>query len=96
MCAVMDVLTKNMPAECKFHRPEGGYYVWLQLPAGTDAADFCDYSLKNNGATAFPGKFFSESKTNCLRIAVAYHEKAELVNATELICTALRGYLQKS
>lgn len=93
---MMDVLTKNLPPECKFLRPEGGYYVWLQLPVGTDAADFCDYSLKNHGATGFAGKFFSETKTNCLRMAVAYHEKSELVNAAELICTALHAYLQKS
>lgn len=95
MCALMDVLTKNLPPECHFHRPEGGYYVWLQLPEGTDAADFCSYSLKNHGSTAFAGKFFSESKTNCLRMAVAYHEKPELVKAAELICTALHEYLQK-
>jgi len=96
MVSLMQVLSTNLPPNCTFHRPEGGYYVWLQLPKGTDAADFCQFSLENYDATAFAGKFFSESKSNCMRMAVAFHEKEQLVQAAELICKALHEYLAKT
>ncbi|XP_059479088.1 uncharacterized protein LOC132198845 [Neocloeon triangulifer] len=91
--SMMEVLSTNLPPNCKFHKSEGGYYVWLELPCGIDASDFCDFSLKNFGATAHPGKYFSANRTNCMRLAVAYHEKAELTKAAELICKALHVYL---
>jgi DNA-binding transcriptional MocR family regulator len=35
--AMLDALTAVMPAGCRWTRPGGGFYVWLQLPHGMDA-----------------------------------------------------------
>ena len=35
--ATLDALERLMPPGCRWTRPAGGFYVWLQLPAGVDA-----------------------------------------------------------
>ncbi|XP_065352062.1 uncharacterized protein LOC135947271 [Cloeon dipterum] len=94
MLSLMEVLGENLPKSCTFHRSEGGYYIWLELPEGTDAADFCNFSAEHFKATAYAGKYFSKSKTSCMRLAVAYHVKDDLKKAAELICKALHAYLK--
>jgi 2-aminoadipate transaminase len=34
---MLDALSAVMPAGCRWTRPAGGFYVWLQLPPGLDA-----------------------------------------------------------
>jgi 2-aminoadipate transaminase len=35
--ATLDALDRLMPADCRWTRPAGGFYVWLQIPPGIDA-----------------------------------------------------------
>ena len=35
--AMVTALDELMPASCRWNVPDGGFYVWLQLPAGVDA-----------------------------------------------------------
>jgi 2-aminoadipate transaminase len=37
--SMLDALERELPDEASWNRPEGGYFVWLELPAGTSAAD---------------------------------------------------------
>ncbi len=37
---MLDCLEKELPASVKFTRPEGGLFIWVTLPDGTDAAAF--------------------------------------------------------
>ncbi len=37
--AMLDALEREFSDEASWNRPEGGYFVWLELPAGTSAAD---------------------------------------------------------
>ncbi len=37
--AMLAALERELPAEASWNRPQGGYFVWLELPAGTSAAD---------------------------------------------------------
>jgi 2-aminoadipate transaminase len=37
--AMLDALERELPDEASSNRPQGGYFVWLELPAGTSAAD---------------------------------------------------------
>jgi 2-aminoadipate transaminase len=37
--AMIAALEREFPDEASWNRPEGGYFVWLELPAGTSAAD---------------------------------------------------------
>ncbi len=37
--AMLEALERHMPGGATWSRPEGGYFVWLDLPAGTEAAE---------------------------------------------------------
>ncbi len=37
---MLDCLEKELPASVRFTRPEGGLFIWVTLPDGTDAAAF--------------------------------------------------------
>ena len=37
--AMLDALAAELPAEAAWSRPQGGYFLWLDLPAGVSAAE---------------------------------------------------------
>jgi len=57
---VLDVVRKAFPDGSYFHRPEGGYSIWGQLPKGTDIKAFYEYCEKNL-ILFTPGNTFSLS-----------------------------------
>lgn len=51
-------LRKYFPENSYFHRPEGGYSIWCELPKEIDMEEFYDYCEKNK-ILFTPGKTFS-------------------------------------
>src|SRR3954447_20531960 len=37
--AMLEALERHMPGDARWSRPEGGYFVWLDLPSGPDAVE---------------------------------------------------------
>jgi len=63
-----DELAKQIPA-AKFRRPEGGYFMWVDLPEGTDISALAD-SAEAKGAVFVKGSdFLLEDSSNSLRLA---------------------------
>ncbi|MCJ7932267.1 MAG: PLP-dependent aminotransferase family protein [Chryseobacterium sp.] len=55
---LLDVLRKSFPEGSYFHRPQGGYSIWGQLPKEVDMKKFYQYCEESN--TLFtPGNTFS-------------------------------------
>jgi DNA-binding transcriptional MocR family regulator len=57
------------PAGTRATRPEGGYFLWVELPEGCDALHIHRQALAQ-GISVAPGPIFSASHafTNCLRL----------------------------
>jgi DNA-binding transcriptional MocR family regulator len=57
------------PEGTRVTRPEGGYFLWLELPGGTDALALQRAAAKD-GISIAPGPMFSASRgfANCLRL----------------------------
>ncbi|PLM44826.1 GntR family transcriptional regulator, partial [Klebsiella michiganensis] len=53
-------LLRHLPAEVKIHHSDSGYFLWLELPAGSDAGELSARALAYNISIA-PGKMFSTS-----------------------------------
>ena len=51
-------LLRHLPAEVKIHHSDSGYFLWLELPAGSDAGELSARALAYNISIA-PGKMFS-------------------------------------
>ena len=95
MSALCCTLQEFLPVDCTFIKPEGGYFVWICLPASTDMNEFVPWCQKKYKLSAIPGSRFSLNGQyrNYLRLAIAFHSKETLVSAAETLCRALTEYL---
>ena len=73
------------PTGTRATRPEGGYFLWVELPAGCDALHLHRQALVQ-GISVAPGPIFSASHafTNCLRLNYghAWNARTEQALAT--------------
>uniref|UniRef100_A0A182NIU9 Aminotransferase class I/classII large domain-containing protein n=1 Tax=Anopheles dirus TaxID=7168 RepID=A0A182NIU9_9DIPT len=93
--AMADTLDQHLPRECSFHRPTGGYFVWIRFPPHIDCAEFNRYSMEKYSVSAIPGTRFSVSgeARNYIRLTFAFHEPAYLRRSVRAFCEAAQDYL---
>ena len=82
--AMLDALEKNF-AGATWSRPQGGYFIWLELPAGTIAKDVID---RAEGVTAVPGTDFGGAP-NTLRLAYSFVSPDEIETGIERLAAAV-------
>ena len=60
-----------MPDGVTWSRPEGGMFIWVELPDGFDAAELLPKAVEEAGAAYVPGEaFFADrSGANTLRLS---------------------------
>nr|WP_315033139.1 PLP-dependent aminotransferase family protein [uncultured Chryseobacterium sp.] len=71
---VLDVLRKSFAEGSYFHRPEGGYSIWGQLPENTDMEKFYKYCEKA-GILFTPGDTFSFSNRYSHHFRIVFAER---------------------
>jgi 2-aminoadipate transaminase len=59
--AMLEALDEHMPDEARWSRPEGGYFVWLDLPASVSASDLLQRAAEA-GVTFVRGADFYPSR----------------------------------
>ncbi|TYC62421.1 PLP-dependent aminotransferase family protein [Rhodobacterales bacterium] len=69
--AMLAALEAHMPRGTSWTRPEGGMFIWLELPAGIDAADLLTASVEKAKVAFVPGRAFHPDGTggNTLRLS---------------------------
>lgn len=68
---MLEALDAHMPKGVTWTRPEGGMFIWLELPKHIKSADLLEQSLKSERVAFVPGHaFFADgSGTNTLRLS---------------------------
>ena len=66
-------------------RPEGGYFIWLQLPAGADSREIL---ARAEGVAAVPGTEFTAA-ANCIRLAYSFAAPDEIEAGVERLARAV-------
>lgn len=82
--AMLTALEKYLPTS-KWSKPEGGYFVWLELPEGTDAKEILESA---EGVTAVLGSDFGGA-ANTIRLAYSYVSPEEIDTGIERLAAAL-------
>jgi 2-aminoadipate transaminase len=82
--AMMDALERRLP-QARWSHPQGGYFTWLELPAGTDAAEV---AKRAEGVTVVLGTDFGGAP-NTLRLAYSFVSPAEIDAGVERLAAAL-------
>jgi 2-aminoadipate transaminase len=82
--AMLAALEKHF-AGMTWSRPEGGYFVWLQLPPGTDGRAVLE---RAQGVSAVPGTEFA-STSNLLRLSYSSVAPDEIPAGVERLAAAV-------
>jgi DNA-binding transcriptional MocR family regulator len=94
--SLLGALQKHFPSGYRVTRPEGGYFVWVELPRGADALEVHRLALEQ-GISVAPGPIFSPRREfrNCLRLNYGHPWSAEneraIVKLGRIATDTLRG-----
>lgn len=90
--ALASALTEYLPEECRWARPAGGFFIWLQLPAGRDAAALLSRAIAGGIGYAPGSRFYvGEGGTQTARLAFGLYPQEQLVEAARRLGAVLRG-----
>ena len=81
-------------AGARWSNPDGGYFLWLELPAQLSAADLLA-DCERAGVTFVPGSgFFADGGGgNSARLCFSFHSVDEIADGAERLVAAARGRL---
>ena len=54
---ILSALEENFPQECKWSKPDGGMFLWVEGPKGVDMEEVYKRAIEK-GVGFVPGKFF--------------------------------------
>lgn len=95
---MVELLRAHFPPEARFASPEGGMFLWVELPPGCDALDLFHLAIKEKVAFV-PGRpFFAlGGGANTLRLNFSNSDQARLETGMARLGKCLKDYLaQKS
>jgi 16S rRNA (cytosine967-C5)-methyltransferase len=85
-------LDAHMPKDTTWTRPSGGYFVWVDLPPGTNIHELADVARPNGVGFVPAGAFFldPDAAPPALRLSFAMYSPADLTEAASRLGTAFR------
>jgi len=89
--AMIECLEKNLPGYVTWDKPRGGFYIWLQLPEGTDSAEILKKAI-DKGAVFVTGKTFDPDgkKNNNMRVSFCNTSVEAINKGIPMIAQAIR------
>ena len=90
--AMRDALEREMPEDANWSRPEGGYFMWLDFPPGTETADVLARG-EEHGVTFVAGRdFFPTGRggESSARLAFSYVSPDEISAGVARLAALLR------
>lgn len=68
--AMLETLVAEFPPGATWTRPEGGMFVWVELPSGIDAARLLERAIRDFDVAFVPGApfFFDRSRASTMRL----------------------------
>jgi len=90
--AMLDALAAEMPEGTRWSTPEGGYFLWLDLEDGVDAADLLTRATEA-GVTFVKGSDFFPNGSgghSAARLAFSYETPERIAEGVSLLASLLR------
>jgi 2-aminoadipate transaminase len=85
--AMLGALERFFPADASWSRPEGGYFLWLELPQNV-RADTLLAAAERDGVTFVKGTDFGGAP-NTLRLAFSFASPDEISTGIERLAALL-------
>ncbi|EDV28145.1 uncharacterized protein TRIADDRAFT_53439 [Trichoplax adhaerens] len=90
--AIYNAAKQYMPEGVKFNKPQGGYFMWVELPEHINAQDVLKISKQEHKiAFALGTKFSSTGRfQNYLRFSFSYYDEAALTEAMKAVAAIIK------
>ncbi len=92
--AMAGALRRHMPS-CAFLEPRGGYFVWVRLPGGVDAAQLLRRAAERHAVRFLPGTACMGG-AGCVRLSFAFYTAGEIEEGVARLGRALAEHLQEA
>lgn len=88
---MINQLKASLPGYVTFVEPRGGFYIWLQLPEGTDSTEILKLAI-NEGAVFVTGKTFDPEgkKNDCMRISYCNTSADKIKKGIPILAEAIK------
>lgn len=93
--AMLAALEEHFPSEARWTAPEGGFFVWVELPTFVDTVTMLAEAVEH-GVTFVPGDaFFPEGRgRNCMRLAFCYAEPSAIDEGIHRLAEVIEDRLE--
>lgn len=90
--AMLEALERFAPSDSRWTKPVGGFFILMQLAAGTDAAAVLPEAIEN-GVAYVPGQsfFVDGSGSNTLRLAYSKESPEAIEDAVKRMCRVFQN-----
>lgn len=91
---MLDAMEKHMPDAATWTKPKGGFYIWVTLPAHSNASDVFKKSIDMGAAFVIGSAFDPEGKrNNCFRLAFSHTPEPRIAEGIEIVAKAVRSFV---
>ena len=89
---LVDQIERHFPAGTRLARPQGGYFLWLELPRAIDTLQLHQQALAQ-GISLAPGPIFSAKRefTHYLRLNFGHPDQGQQENAIRILGEMIAG-----
>lgn len=93
--AMLEALAEHLPPEVRYTRPEGGFFVWVELPEFLDVKPLLAGAVEA-GVTYVPGDaFYPDGRgRNCMRLAFCFAEPDAIREGVRRLAEVLEDRLE--
>ena len=93
--AMLEALAEHLPPEVRYTRPEGGFFVWVELPEFLDVKPLLAEAVEA-GVTYVPGDaFFPDGRgRNCMRLAFCFAKPDDIREGVRRLAEVLEDRLE--
>ena len=91
--AMLDALARELPEDATFTRPEGGYFVWVELPSGPPSSELL-VEAEEAGVTFVKGTDFfpgGRGGEHALRLAFSFVSPEEITEGVSVLGGLVRA-----
>ncbi|USK39594.1 PLP-dependent aminotransferase family protein [Cytobacillus firmus] len=93
--AMLSCMEEFFPNHLSYSKPEGGLFIWVELPEGVDSAHIFTECLKNNVACVPGVPFFPNgTQTNTLRLNYSNMSKEKIIEGMKRMGEVLHREIQ--
>lgn len=85
---MLNAMDSSFSSKVTYTRPEGGLFIWADLPAGSDMLDFCTKAVRDYKIAVVPGTAFminESDNTNSFRLNFSTPSDEDIVKGIEIL-----------